>query len=180
MVGGRGKRAFANISSRFRLIALSHIVVAVAGAIWLLPLKMWIAETQANRVAEQMLSYRGCNSSSTDLSAVGLVMSAREVCAYGQSPATVFGSPHPSVWFRDTSPLYQGNGMSKGLIFAPSGLSSIDGFIFAPSGLRSLFDDTLCVRHLVGTWWAYDLDPHRLGTCPVLYNPPLPSGVSSG
>ena len=144
-----GERQPSRMYRRWRLlIVVCTIVIALAGTIFVLPLKMWVAEGAANRVAEQLIPAgvnESCSASSSDLNAVGLLMSAHEVCAY---------SGPDQVWFQGTYGPYEGIGVAKGLIFAPSGLGMI-GTIF-------------CARHLVGSWWAYYADPDGQG-CPFSY-----------
>ena len=134
------------------LIVVGTTVIAVAGVIFVIPLKMWVAEGAANRVAEQLIANAVnpvCTKSSSDLDAVGLLMSAKEVCAYGSPDPSV-----PSVWFQGTYAPYTGIGIAKGLVYAPSGLGQVG---------------TICARHLVGSWWAYYSDADGQG-CPIGYN----------
>ena len=143
-----GRRWVTNEAGEREALAIG----ALAGASFVMPLKMWVAEGAANRVAEQLIPtevHSGCTASPSDVNAVGLLMSAHEVCVYRQ--------PNPTVWFRHTSGPYQGIGVDKGLIYAPSGLGDNN-------------DTIICVRHLAGFWWAYYLDPDRQGGCPVFYH----------
>ena len=136
----------------FWLIVVGTIIITLAGASFVMPLKMWVAEGAANRVAEQLIPtevHSGCTASPSDVNTVGLLMSADEVCVYRQ--------PNPTVWFRHTSGPYQGIGVDKGLIYVPFGLGDNN-------------DTIICVRHLAGFWWAYYLDPDRQGGCPVFYH----------
>ena len=119
----------------FWVILVGTVVLIVVTVIWVLPLKMWAVEGAANRVAEQMLGTPAnapCQTSPSALNTVASLMSAVQICGSA--------APDSTVWFQGKVAPYEANGIAEGLLFAPSGFGRIG---------------PLCVKHLVGSWWAY-------------------------
>jgi len=107
---------------------------------WSLTLPAKISgDPAATRLAERLLARpaTGCESNGRDLSTVGSLMSAEDVCvfAFGGHRFVEFGGATTS----------RGGLAGRGLLYL-----TFDPF----REPRSLFG--ICLRHLEGQWWAYD------------------------
>jgi hypothetical protein len=132
------------------LMTLGTVATLFCSLFWVLPLKMWVAEDGASRVANQLLADPRCSSSSAALRSVGTLLNAKQVCAYGTTDAVYFVGNQ----VLDGS---TGDMVTKGILYAPSGFGS---------GLHSV--TRICVSPLIGPWWAYQ---ELLLECPAGFVP---------